>query len=89
MVKAWFIVAIMSGVYADGTKDVFIFEHPQDHGHFHSSATCVKFVGDNPFPIMKTLVNQYGNRKPEKLMCVPEEDVETLVDSSLKEKTGT
>ena len=89
MVKAWFIVAIMSGVYADGTKDIFIFEHPKDHGHFHSSATCQKFVGDNPFPIMKALVNQYGDRTPEKIMCVPEEGVETLVNNSLKEKAET
>ena len=22
--KAWFIVAVMSGVYTDGTKDIFI-----------------------------------------------------------------
>lgn len=88
VVKAWFIVAVMSGVYADGTKDVFIFQHPKDHGHFHSSHTCTKFVGDNPFPIMKTLVSQYGNRTPEKIMCIPEEDVETLVSGSVKEKTG-
>ena len=24
IVKAWFIVAVMSGVYTDGTKDIFI-----------------------------------------------------------------
>ena len=55
--QAWFIGAIMSGIYADGTKDVFIFQHPKDHGHFHSSVMCQKFVGDNPFPIMKALIS--------------------------------
>ena len=37
---------------------------------------------------MKTLVNQYGNRTPEQIMCVPEEDVETLASGSVKEETG-
>ena len=46
IVKAWFIVAVMSGVFSDGTKDVFIFQHPSDHGHFHTSATCYKYIGD-------------------------------------------
>ena len=40
MIKAWFIVAVMTGVYSDGTKDIFIFQHPLDHGHFHTSAMC-------------------------------------------------
>jgi hypothetical protein len=88
MVKAWFIVAIMSGVYSDGTKDIFIFQHPKDHGHFHNAAMCQKFVGDNPFPIMKALVTQYGDRTPEKIMCVPEETVETIVGSVANQKTG-
>jgi hypothetical protein len=88
MIKAWFIVAIMSGVYSDGTKDVFIFQHPKDHGHFHNAAMCQKFVGDNPFPIMKALVTQYGDRTPEKIMCVPEETVETIVGSVANQKTG-
>ena len=30
--KAWFIVAVMSGVYTDGTKDIFIFNNPLEHG---------------------------------------------------------
>ena len=88
MVKAWFIIAIMSGVYSDGTKDIFIFQHPEDHGHFHNAAMCQKFVGDNPFPIMKALENQYGDRTPEKIICVPEETVETIVGSVAKQKTG-
>ena len=88
MVKAWFIVAVMTGVYSDGTKDVFIFQHPVDHGHFHNSATCYKYIGDNPFPIMKALISQYGDRTPEKIMCVPKEAVETLVNNSTEEKTS-
>ena len=77
--KAWFIVAIMSGVYTDGTKDIFIFQHPVDHGHFHSSAMCQKFIGDYPFKIARALINQYGGRPPEQIMCVPEETVEMFM----------
>ena len=53
IVKAWFIVAVMSGVYTDGTKDIFIFQNPKDHGHFHNVATCQKFIGDHPFKLAK------------------------------------
>ena len=53
IVKAWFIVAVMSGVYTDGTKDIFIFQNPPDHGHFHNVATCQKFIGDHPFKLAK------------------------------------
>tara|TARA_B100001094_G_scaffold235089_1_gene230115 strand:- start:128 stop:400 length:273 start_codon:yes stop_codon:yes gene_type:complete len=88
IVKAWFIVAIMSGVYTDGTKDIFIFQHPEDHGHFHNASMCQKFVGDNPFSIMKALVDEYGDRSPEKIICVPEETVETIVGSVAKQKSG-
>ena len=80
MVKAWFIVAVMTGVYSDGTKDVFIFQHPSDHGHFHNSATGYKYIGDNPFKLVKALVNEYGDRSPEKIMCVPEETIESFME---------
>ena len=69
IVKAWFIVAVMSGVYTDGTKDIFIFQNPPDHGHFHSSFMCQKFIGDHPFKLARALIKQYGNRPPERL-CV-------------------
>ena len=78
--KAWFIVAVMTGVYSDGTKDVFVFQHPSDHGHFHNSATCYKYIGDNPFKLVKALVNEYGDRSPEKIMCVPEETIESFME---------
>ena len=80
MVKAWFIVAVMTGVYSDGTKDIYIFEHPSDHGHFHNAAMCQKYIGDNPFKIVKALVNEYGDRSPEKILCVPEETIESFME---------
>ena len=80
MVKAWFIVAVMTGVYSDGTQDVFIFQHPSDHGHFHNSSVCQKYIGEHPFKIVEALVNEYGDRSPEKVMCVPEETIESFME---------
>ena len=80
MVKAWFIVAVMTGIYSDGTQDVFIFQHPSEHGHFHNSYTCQKYIGDNPFKLVKALVREYGDRSPEKIMCVPEEAIESFME---------
>ena len=84
IVKAWFIVAIMSGVYTDGTKDIFIFQHPEDHGHFHNASTCQSFIGDYPFDLAKALINEFGNRPPEQIMCVPEETVEMFMEQGGK-----
>ena len=78
--EAWFIVAIMSGVYEDGTKDVFIFQEPQEHGHFHSSTDCRDHVRNNPVPIMTALSNQYGNQPLEKILCVPEQNVRNFLE---------
>ena len=87
MVEGWFIVAIMAGIYSDGTKDIFIFQEPKEHGHFHSSVECREYVRDNPLPIMKALVNQYGANRPfEKILCVHEKNVEKfLVEYDMKE----
>ena len=89
IVKAWFIVAVMSGGYTDGTKDIFIFQHPAYHGHFHSSNMRQKFIGDHPFKIARALIKQYGNRPPEQIMCVPEETVKLFMQEGGKrgEKT--
>ena len=89
MIKAWFIVAVMTGVYSDGTKDIFIFQHPLDHGHFHSSTMCQKFIGDHPFKIAKALVQEFGNRTPERIVCVPEKTIEKFMEEGGKrgEKT--
>ena len=82
--KAWFIVAVMSGVYTDGTKDIFIFQHPVDHGHFHNVGMCQKFIGDHPFKIAKVLVKEFGNRPPERIVCVPEETIEKFMEEGGK-----
>ena len=89
MIKAWFIVAVMTGVYSYGTKDIFIFQHPLEHGHFHSSTMCQKFIGDHPFKIAKALVQEFGNRPPERIVCVPEKTIEKFMEEGGKrgEKT--
>ena len=89
MIKAWFIVAVMTGVYSDGTKDIFIFQHPLEHGHFHSSTMCQKFKGDHPFKIAKALVQEFGDRPPERIICVPEKTIEKFMEEGGKrgEKT--
>ena len=86
MIETWFAVAIMLGVHSGGTQDVFVFEQPKKHGHFHSSVECRDFVRDNPIPIIKALANQYGKRPIQKVLCVHEENVKKfLVEQNLKE----
>ena len=40
---------------------------------------CQKFIGDHPFKLAKALINEYGNRPPEQIMCVPEETVQMFM----------
>ena len=79
MIETWFAVAIMLGVHLDGTQDVFVFQQPKEHGHFHSSVECRDYVRDNPIPIIKALANQYGSRPIQKVLCVPEENVRQFI----------
>ena len=79
MIETWFAVAIMLGVHSDGTQDVFVFQQPKEHGHFHSSVECRDYVRDNPIPIIKALANQYGSRPIQKVLCVPEENVRQFI----------
>ena len=78
--ETWFAVAIMLGVHSNGTQDVFIFQQPKEHGHFHSSVECRNYVRDNPLPFIKTLASQYGPRPIEKVICVPEKNVNQFLE---------
>ena len=80
MIETWFAVAIMLGVHSDGTQDVFVFEQPKEHGHFHSSVECRDYLRDNPIPLIKTLVNQYGSRPIQKVLSVPEKNVRQIIE---------
>ena len=78
--ETWFAVAIMLGVHSDGTKDVFIFQQPEEHGHFHSSTECKQYVQDNSLSVIKALVIEYGPRPIEKILCVPEKNVRQFIE---------
>ena len=41
-----------------------------------------KYIGDNPFKLVKALVNEYGDRSPEKIMCVPEDTIESFMEQA-------
>ena len=76
--EAWFAVAVMLGVHNNGMQDILIFKQPE-HGHFHSSVMCQRFIGDHPFKLARALIKEYGNRPPEQIMCVPEETVKLFM----------
>ena len=78
--ETWFAVAVMLGVHADGTQDVFIFQQPEEHGHFHSAMQCKDYVKDNPLPLINTLVEEYGPRPIQKVLCVPEKNVRQFIE---------
>ena len=78
--ETWFAVAIMLGVHSDGTQDVFIFQQPEEHGHFHSSTECKQYVQDNSLSDIKALVIEYGPRPIEKILCVPEKNVRQFIE---------
>ena len=78
--ETWFAVAVMLGVHADGTQDVYIFQQPEEHGHFHSARQCKDYVKDNPLPLIKALVEEYGPRPIQKVLCVPEKNVRQFIE---------
>ena len=80
IIETWFAVAIMLGVHSDGTKDVFIFQQPEEHGHFHSSTECKQYVQDNSLSVIKALVIEYGPSPIKKILCVPEKNVRQFIE---------
>ena len=48
----------------------------------NSCLLIYKYIGDNPFKLVKALVNEYGDRSPEKIMCVPEETIESFMEQA-------
>ena len=85
IVETWFAVAVMLGVHSDGTQDVYIFQQPEEHGHFHSATQCKDYVKDNTISIVKALLNEYGPRPVQKVLCVPEENVKRfIIDKKIK-----
>ena len=78
--ETWFAVAVMLGIHADGTQDVYIFQQPEEHGHFHSSMECKDYVKDNTISIVKALLNEYGPRPVQKVLCVPEKNVRRFIE---------
>ena len=50
---------------------------------------CQKFIGDHPFKIAKALVQEFGDRPPERIICVPEKTIEKFMEEGGKrgEKT--
>ena len=50
---------------------------------------CVEIYRDHPFKIAKALIEEFGNRPPEQIMCVPEETIEMFMQEGGKrgEKT--
>jgi hypothetical protein len=78
-VKLWFIVAVMLGVYSDGTQDVYIFEQPKQ-GNLYSAGECKSFVRDNPLPIMRAIADEFSGRPIQKVICVSEENVKRFME---------
>ena len=85
--EAWFAVAVMLGIHSDGTQDVYIFQQPEEHGHFHSAVECTTFVNENPKPLIQTLWKYYGQRPVERVICVREDRLKDFV--SQQEKVDT
>lgn len=72
---ATLLVAIMAGLYSDGSQDVFIFQDPI----FQNQRECVDFVSTNNYVIYDKLTSEYPNQKLDKLLCVDADKLEILL----------
>jgi len=65
----------MALLYADGTKDVYVWTDPT----FDSEAECVDFVAYNNHFIYDHLTNIFGNIDLEALYCATEQDIQPII----------
>ena len=72
------IVAIMALTYTNGDRNIFVFTHTD----FDTSQKCVQYVQQNSQGLMYKLRAEFPNDKFDRIMCVPEENVEKILEQS-------
>ena len=70
----WFIIVLMMGAYADGSKDSFWFENPQ----FDSVEECQLYVTYNAGNIKMSMAGEFGPQPIESVWCVQEDQLSTF-----------
>lgn len=73
------IVALMAITMTDGSRDIFVFTKPQ----FQSTTQCVEYVQQNSRALMYRLYKEYPGDKLDRIMCIPEENVEKILEMSV------
>jgi|TARA_A100001388_G_scaffold270495_1_gene248067 hypothetical protein len=80
----FYIVALMAMLQADGGKDIFVFTKPL----FENANECVSYVQENQQALMYKLISEFPNDKLDRILCVPEENVEKILQNT-KPSPGT
>ena len=73
------IVALMALTITDGSRDIFVFTQPQ----FQNTTECVEYVQQNTRALMFRLYKEYPGDKLDRIMCIPEENVEKIIEMSV------
>ena len=80
MKELWFLVSIMSGIYADGSVDVF-FSYKQGFG---SRIECKTFLRNNNANYIRGIMQHYNYKKNiKKVLCVPEKSALKLLSEHI------
>tara|TARA_B100000212_G_C27382215_1_gene537569 strand:+ start:3342 stop:3602 length:261 start_codon:yes stop_codon:yes gene_type:complete len=72
------IVAIMAFSYMNGDKPIFVFTHE----NFDTAEQCVEHVQSNSQSLMYKLMAEFPNQKLDRILCVPEENVNKILQMS-------
>ena len=76
----WFLVAIMATIQVPLSQDIYVFTDPT----FESSKQCLAYVRDNPKILTLKLMSEFPGDKLDQLLCVPEENVKKILETSME-----
>ena len=71
-IMKWFIIVLMMGAYADGTKDMFWYDKPE----FNTVEECQLYVTFNADSIKMNMAGQDGTKQIEMGYCGGEDHLE-------------
>jgi hypothetical protein len=79
----WFIYVIMVGIYADGTKDTYLYTEPT----LPTLEECQGYVYTNSNRLRMDMMNQFDGKQIERVFCIEEEQLKKFLELSTDQGT--
>ena len=78
----WYIFIVMTGMFADGTHDTYLYTNP----NFNTLSECQTEVATNGDDIIKDMLIKFNGKTIKKVYCIEEEKLRQFFQTMESEK---